>query len=110
MMIRTKMCAACAVAMLTSLPAFADCTLPPPPSKVPNGTTASEQEMVAAMNTLKEYNGDVTVYLKCLDYEVKQNRMASSVRDAKNNSAVSELQSIADKFNQQVRLFKSKHG
>lgn len=109
-MIRTKICAACAVAFLASLPAFADCTLPPPPSKVPNGTTASEQEMVAAMNTLKEYNGDVTVYLKCLDYEVRQNRMAASVRDAKNNSAVSELQSIADKFNQQVRAFKSKHG
>ena len=93
-----------------SLPAFADCTLPPPPSKIPNGSTASEQEMVSAMNTLKEYNGDVDVYLKCLDYEVKQNRMAASVRDVKNNSAVSQLQTIADKFNQQVRVFKAKHG
>lgn len=110
MMIRTKICAAAAVAMLTSLPAFADCTLPPAPSKIPDGATASEQEMIAAMNTLKEYNGDVSAYLKCLDYEVKQNRMAASVRDAKNNSAVTELQAVADKFNQQVRVFKSKHG
>ena len=109
-MTRTKICAAVAAAILTSLPAFADCTLPPPPSKIPNGSTASEQEMVAAMNVLKEYNGDVSVYLKCLDYEVKQNRMAGTVRDAKNNSAVAELQSIADKFNQQVRVFKAKHG
>lgn len=109
-MIRMKICAAGAAAILTSLPAFADCTLPPPPSKIPNGATASEQEMIAAMNTLKEYNGDVTVYLKCLDYEVKQNRLAASVRDAKNNSAVTQLQAIADKFNQQVRVFKAKHG
>jgi hypothetical protein len=109
-MIRTKICAAFAAALVTSLPAFADCTLPPPPSKIPNGATASEQEMIAAMNTLKEYNGDVSAYLKCLDYEVKQNRMAASVRDAKNDSAVSELQSVADKFNQQVRTFKAKHG
>ena len=107
---RMTLCAALAAAILTSLTAFADCTLPPPPSKIPNGSTASEQDMIAAMNTLKEYNGDVTVYLKCLDYEVKQNRMAANVRDSKNNSAVAELQSIADKFNQQVRAFKSKHG
>lgn len=102
--------AAFAAAILTSLPALADCTLPPPPSKIPNGSTASEQDMIAAMNTLKEYNGDVNVYLKCLDYEVKQNRMPSSIRDSKNNSAVAELQSVADKFNQQVRAFKAKHG
>lgn len=109
-MIRVKTLAAFAAAIMTALPAFADCTLPPPPSKIPNGSTASEQEMVAAMNTLKEYNGDVSVYLKCLDYEVKQNRMAASVRDEKNNSAVVQLQSVADKFNQQVRVFKAKHG
>ena len=109
-MIRIKFYAAVAAALAISMPAFADCTLPPPPSKIPNGTTANEQEMIAAMNTLKEYNGDVNVYLKCLDYEVKQNRMAASVRDAKNNSAVTELQTVADKFNQQVRAFKAKHG
>lgn len=110
MMIRMKLCAAFAAAIVISVPALADCTLPPPPSKIPNGTTASEQEMLSAMSTLKEYNGDVDVYLKCLDYEVKQNRMPASVRDAKNNSAVSQLQAIADKFNQQVRVFKAKHG
>jgi len=107
---RMTLCAALAAAILNSLPAFADCTLPPPPSKIPNGSTASEQDMIAAMNTLKEYNGDVTVYLKCLDYEVKQNRMSATARDSKNNNAVAELQSIADKFNQQVRVFKAKHG
>ncbi|HXS28034.1 MAG TPA: hypothetical protein VN730_10250 [Steroidobacteraceae bacterium] len=109
-MIRIKFYAAVAAALVISMPALADCTLPPPPSKIPNGSTASEQEMLAAMNTLKEYNGDVNVYLKCLDYEVKQNRMPASVRDAKNNSAVTELQTVADKFNQQVRAFKAKHG
>jgi len=107
---RMTMCAAFAAAILSPLPALADCTLPPPPSKIPNGSTASEQDMIAAMNTLKEYNGDVTVYLKCLDYEVRQNRMAAGLRDSKNNDAVAALQSIAEKFNQQVRAFKAKHG
>jgi len=107
---RMTLGAAFAATVLTSVPALADCTLPPPPSKIPNGSTASEQDMIVAMNTLKEYNGDVSVYLKCLDYEVKQNRLSSNARDSKNNDAVAQLQSIADKFNQQVRVFKAKHG
>lgn len=107
---RTKLSVALVAGVLTSVPALADCTLPPPPSKIPNGSTASEQEMLTAMNTLKEYNGDVSVYLKCLEFEAKQNRISESDREAKNDSAVSQLQAIADKFNQQVRVFKAKHG
>ncbi|MGH8219275.1 MAG: hypothetical protein ACREUT_12050 [Steroidobacteraceae bacterium] len=109
-MTRTKLCIVLVAGIVTSLPALADCALPPPPSKIPDGATASQQEMVTAMNTLKEYNGDVNVYLKCLDFEAKNNRLSESDREQKNNSAVAQLQSIADKFNQQVRLYKSKHG
>lgn len=92
-----------------ALPARADCVLPPPPSKIPDGSTANQQEMITAMQTLREYNGDVTVYLKCLEFEAKQNRMPAGLRDMRHDAAVAELQSIADKFNEQVRVFKSKH-
>lgn len=109
-MTRTKLCVTLVAGIVTSLPALADCTLPPPPSKIPDGATASKQEMITAMNTLKEYNGDVNVYLKCLDFEAKNSRISETDREQKNNSAVSQLQAIADKFNQQVRVFKSKHG
>jgi hypothetical protein len=110
MKVRTKISVALVAGVVTSLPAFADCQLPPPPSKIPDGATASEQEMLSAMNTLKQYNGDVNVYVKCLEFEEKQNRLSSSDRERQNNAAVSQLQSIADKFNQQVKIFKSKHG
>jgi hypothetical protein len=109
-MTRSKLYVALVAGLVTSVPAFADCTLPPPPSKIPDGATASQQEMVTAMNTLKEYNGDVNVYVKCLDFEAKQNRISESDREQKNNSAVTQLQDIADKFNKQVRVFKAKHG
>lgn len=66
--------------------------------------------MVAAMNTLKEYNGDVSVYLKCLDFETRENRLASDIKVLKHNAAVAQLQAVAQKFNKQVRLFKAKHG
>jgi hypothetical protein len=114
MILRKTLGAAAAVAVLATLaalPALADqCVLPPPPSKIPDGATATQQEMISAMDTLKEYNGDVNVYLKCLDFETRQNRMTSDASDLKHDAAVTQLQAIADKFNQQVRIFKSKHG
>jgi hypothetical protein len=105
---RKLLCAAVLVGMLSNLPAYADCVLPPAPSKIPNGASASEPEMVSAMETLKAYNGDVDVYLKCLEFETKQNRMSSDEHAKKHNAAVTQLEKIAAKFNEQVRAFKSK--
>jgi predicted transglutaminase-like cysteine proteinase len=105
-----RMLAAATVAYLVSLTAHADCVLPPAPSKVPDGKTASEQEMVTAMQTLKEYNMDVDTYLKCLEFETKQNRLSSSDQEKMHNQAVDTLQKVASKFNEQVRTFKSKSG
>ena len=105
-----RMLAAFAVAYSVSLAAHADCVLPPAPSKVPDGKTASEQEMVTAMQTLKEYNGDVDTYLKCLDFEAKQNHISSGELEKMHNLAVDTLQKVATKFNEQVRTFKTKSG
>jgi len=52
----------------------------------------------------------VNVYLKCLEFEQKQNHLTASDRDAKHNDAVATLEKVATKFNEQVRLFKAKHG
>jgi len=107
MTLRKYLCAA-AVACTISLPAFADCNLPPAPSKIPDGKAASEQEMISAMQTLKAYNGDVDVYLKCLEFETKQNRLSSDEHAKKHNTAVTTLEKVAAKFNEQVRAFKAK--
>jgi hypothetical protein len=101
---------AVALAYAASLPAHADCVLPPAPSKIPDGNSASEQEMVTAMQTLKEYNGDVETYTKCLEFEAKQNRLSKSDEERMHNSAVDTLQKVAAKFNEQVRTFKAKNG
>jgi hypothetical protein len=101
---------AVALAYAASLPAHADCVLPPAPSKIPDGNTASQQEMLTAMNTLKEYNGDVDTYTKCLEFEAKQNRLSRSDEERMHNNAVETLQKVAAKFNEQVRMFKAKSG
>lgn len=99
--------AACAV----SLQAHADqCRLPPAPSKIPDGTTATQQEMITAMDTIKQYTNDVQTYLKCLDFQARQNQLSPGDQTSLHNAAVEQLTHIADQFNEQVRSFKSKHG
>jgi hypothetical protein len=93
-----------------ALPALADCTVPVAPSKVPDGTTAAEPEMIAAMQTLKRYDADVNTYVKCLEFEAKQNRLSREEQARRHNQAMDSLTSIAAKFNEQVKVFKSKAG
>jgi hypothetical protein len=104
------MLAAAAAAYCFSLAAHADCVLPPAPSKIPDGNSASEQEMITAMQTLKEYNADVETYLKCLEFETKQNRLSPGDQEKMHNNAVDTMQKVAAKFNEQVRTFKAKKG
>jgi hypothetical protein len=86
----------------------ADCRQPVPPTKVPDAAVATEQEMVEAMRTLNRYNTDVVNYTKCLMFEMREKRLSSDVRAVKHNLATDTYQSIAEKFNEQVRLFKAR--
>lgn len=98
------------LASLVAGPVLADCTLPPAPTKIPDGSTAAEPEMIAAMQTLKRYDADVTTYLKCLEFEAKQKRLAKDEQLRRHNDALTALQAIAARFNEQVRVFKAKSG
>jgi predicted transglutaminase-like cysteine proteinase len=103
--------AAAAAVCVVSLQAHADqCRLPPAPSRIPDGSKSTQQQMVTAMQTIKQYNSDVQTYLKCLNFEVRQNQLSSSDQMSLHNSAMDQLTRVADAFNAQVRIFKAKHG
>lgn len=100
----------------------ADCTYPKGPSDIPNGGSATQQEMVAAMTAFKTYDAEVKAYGQCLEQEtsskIKQGgdtmspvtiRELKLIQSKKNNTAVEELQAKVKQFNDQVRLFKSKN-
>lgn len=98
-----------------SLAAHADCSYPKAPSIMPDGRTASEAEMIEAMQAFKSYNDEVTAFGSCLDQETKskaagtaQLMQLKTLQMKKHNAAVEELQSKAKVFNEQVRLFKSR--
>jgi hypothetical protein len=98
-----------ATALLYPARAHADCLLPAPPTHIPDGNSANQQEMLAAMRTFKQYNDDVDEYTKCLDFEQRQNHISSDAEALRRNIAMNQLETIVARFNEQVRRFKARH-
>jgi hypothetical protein len=100
--------------------AHADCAYPKAPEKIPDGSSASEAEMLDAMKAFKAYDTDVNAYIACLDADTKAKSadgspagaiiQMKSMQAKKQKAAVDELTDKAAKFNAQVRAFKSKKG
>ena len=100
---------------VASLSAQADCVYPKAPAAIPDGKTASEAEMVAAMQAFKAYNEEVNAFGACLEQETKakaagtaQLMQLKTMQAKKHNAAVDELQTKAKVFNEQVRIFKAR--
>lgn len=101
--------------------ANAECVYPKAPSSIPDGTTATEQEMVNGMKLVKEYNNEVTGYLNCLDMEMQaridaagaeapadQIGQIKAIQAKRHNAAVEELEANAARFNEQVKAYKAR--
>ena len=109
------------LAGLLAISAQAECTYPKSPAGLPDGASASQDEMVTGMNTIKEYNAKVSEYLECLETE-KNKRIEDAGADApadqieqikaihtkRHNAAVEELEATASRFNEQVKVYKGR--
>ena len=109
------------VAAVMATPAFADCTAPLQDVKIPNGNTATMDEMIAAKHAIQENNAAVEAYTQCLKTE-QDAKIAAGGADMKDevkvkistefvnrqNAEVEKLQKLADQFNVEVRAFKAK--
>ncbi|MDY0065952.1 MAG: hypothetical protein RBS02_06175 [Steroidobacteraceae bacterium] len=112
---KLKVVAVAAFALAAPFAAQAECPFPKAPASIPDGKTANEAEMVAAMNAFKAYNEAVTAFGVCLEEETKakaagtaQLMQLKTMQTKKHNAAVAELQEKAAKFNEQVRIFKAR--
>ena len=99
------------------LSAHADCPFPKAPTTIPDGKTAAEAEMIAAMNAFKAYNEEVKAFQACLDEETKAKAASGgssmtfkAMQAKKLDAAVDELKDKAELFNEQVRIFKARSG
>ena len=110
------------VAAVTATAAHADCTAPANDVKIPDGNTASMDDMLAAKRAIQENNTAVETYTQCLKAE-QDAKIAAGGADMKDeekvkisadymnrqNAEVEKLQKLADKFNLEVRNYKAKH-
>jgi len=90
---------------LLSYRADAGCQLPPPPSRIPNGATATDQEMQTAMSVMSQYETDVNNYLKCVRFEATQERISDAEMTRLTSEALTRHQSTVMLFNAQMRLY-----
>ena len=92
------------IACLVSIPVLAHCSQPPPPPKLPDGTSASREEMVSAMQAMKAYGTAVKEFQECARKASDPLEMAVADRTA------DSLTALADKFNSELYAFKKKSG
>ena len=87
---------------------------------VPNGSTATKEDMVTGQRGVKTYVAAMEVYLDCIVEEEKAARDAMGAMDAdqeqdqedmlnkKYNAAVDEMERLAAQFNSEVQAYKAK--
>jgi hypothetical protein len=101
--------------------AYADCPYPQAPTKLPDGATAKLEEMVAGQKAVGDYQKAINDYTACIDKELDDaiakggdklkpddKKKMQQVEAQKHNAAVDQLQAVADRFNEQVKIFKAK--
>lgn len=106
------------LAALGAAGAQAACIYPRAPENIPDGSTATVEQMIAAQQAVKQFDADITAYNACLDMELQSLLADPNLDEArrnelramqvkKNNAAVDEAQAVADRFNEQLRAFKA---
>jgi hypothetical protein len=107
--------------LLAVAAAHAECSYPKSPAGLPDGSTATQDEMVTGMKAIKDYNAQVSVYLECLETEMNtrieaagpdapadQLEQIKAIHTKRHNAAVEELESTAARFNEQVKTYKAR--
>ena len=116
-----------ALAALAGGHAYAACTYPSQPDQIPDGNTATLEQMVAAQKAVKQFDSDINAYTSCLKLEndsalaqvdqsqddakkkEDQKKELERVQVQKHNAAVEADEALATRFNEQLKVFKAKN-
>ncbi|RMF10094.1 MAG: hypothetical protein D6763_06405 [Alphaproteobacteria bacterium] len=98
-----------------------DCVAPGASPEIPDGATATTEEMIAGSQAVRTFQADTEAYLDCLtakDAELEaiqpageEGKAIAAKRQAlieNHNAAVDELNRVANAFNQAVRDYKAR--
>ncbi|HEU4623668.1 MAG TPA: hypothetical protein VFS52_02830 [Steroidobacteraceae bacterium] len=114
------------LAALAAGSAHAACSYPKAPDNIPDGNTATLEQMVAAQKAVKQFDQEINAYTACLKLESDnavaqvdqseddpkkkeaQKKELERVQIQKHNAAVEEDEALAQRFNEQLKVFKAK--
>lgn len=92
----------------------------PQKTEIPNGNSATKEEMLAGQKGVKEYVSEMEAYLDCLLEEERKARadmeelsaedeqLRDDLLNKKYNAAVEEMEKTAAQFNEQVQAYKAR--
>ena len=109
----------CIIAIIFFAPIALACEYPERVN-IPNGSSATKDEMVGGQKGVKKFMADIEIYLACLDEEEEQHsadveepELSDDSQRArmlvkKHNAAVDDMEKVAAAFNDQVRVYKDR--
>jgi hypothetical protein len=84
-----------ALTLALAAPAFADCVAPKAPSGIPDGKSASKDDMLSVKKQVDQFKREAEAFFEC------------SKDDRKTESLQQDLEKVAKRFNDEVRAFKA---
>jgi cyclophilin family peptidyl-prolyl cis-trans isomerase len=84
---------------------------PPAPPALPDATTASREDMLAAQTQVREFVASAESHLTCLAQIIDDDERSADDRNAavsEHNRTVAVMEQLASAFNEQVRIFRDR--
>ena len=84
----------------------------PSPVAMPDGATATRDQMLAAQQQVRAYQAAMNEFVACIDSELEgEGEQApeefKSLMVSRHNAAVTEMEGVAAAFNEQLRAFRA---
>ncbi|HSC17182.1 MAG TPA: hypothetical protein VLI71_18775 [Gammaproteobacteria bacterium] len=84
----------------------------PSPVAIPDGSTATREQMLAAQAQVRAYQAAMTEFLACIDSDLDSEgeqvpEEFKSLMVSRHNAAVAEMEGVAAAFNDQLRAFRA---
>jgi len=97
--------------------AYADCAIPDATVQIPDGATATKEEMLTAHRAVVAYDAAVKAYSDCLAQDLTDKIAAGGDKTKLpaqytklNDAQVEKVQQLADKFNVELKAYKAAQG
>lgn len=107
------------MALVFSAPLALACDYPSRPDNLPDGATATKEDMLEGVKTINSYQEKMGVYLECIeanqvvalqaidDGDDDARKQSTDMFNKKYNAAVEEQTLSVEEFNAQIRAYKA---